>query len=792
MSNNNNHSKFGKFINRYVDWVIRYKWLVVVGTLVFVVLAASGLKNLRIDTNYRVFFSKDNPQLKAFEEMQNVYTKDDNIMFVIASETDEIFTNSTLDAIETLTREAWQIPFSLRVDAVTNFQYTHANEDDLIVEDLVEDALQKSSQELKNVRVIALEEPFLIKRLISTNAAVSAVNVTLQFPQKNISEVPIAVNYARDLASKIEKKYPGVKIYITGMAMLNNAFSEASMNDMQSLTPLMFLVMFLIMFFSLRSVSGTFATISIVLLSMITAMGLAGWFNTGITPPSASAPTIIMTLAIADSIHILVIMLREMRKGLTKYEAIKESLRVNFQPVLLTSLSTVIGFMTMNFSDVPPFHHLGNITSVGITAAFLFSVITLPAIMAILPVKTKLKVKEEKTIFVNKIAEFVIRKKNPLFYSGLTVAILLSVFVFSNELNDSFVEYFDDSIQFRRDTDFTTENLTGVYQVQFSLGAGESGGISNPEYLSKVEKFANWYRNQNGIAHVGTFTDVMKRLNKNMHGDDISYYRVPDNRELAAQYLLLYEMSLPYGLDLNNQINVDKSATRFTVTLEDLTAKQMIRSAKIGEEWLKANAPDYMFAYGSSPSLMFANISDINVKSMIKGTIIALFLISLLMVFALRNWKIGVLSLIPNIMPAAMGFGLWGLTSGRIDIGLSIVMGMTLGIVVDDTIHFLSKYLRARREENMNPEDAVRYAFKTVGRALIVTSVILVLGFAVLSFSAFAMNGNMAKLTSLVMAIALITDFLFLPPLLMKFDKIIPINKESEEYIKGEPALESE
>ena len=786
-----NGSKFDQFISNYVDRILKYKWLVLFASVLITILATMGAKNLRIDTNYRVFFSDDNPQLEAFESMQKIYTKDDNILFVIAQKDGEIFNNTTLDAIEKLTEESWQMPYSIRVDAITNFQHTAAEEDDLIVEDLVQNALNSSSEELQNAKVIALQEPFLIKRLINEKASVSGVNITLHFPQEDIKEVPEAVAYARELASKYETLYPDIEIYTTGVAMLNNSFSEASQNDMSSLIPLMFVSMFLIMFFSLRSVSSTFATLIIVMFSMLSAMGIAGWFNTGITPPSAQAPTIIMTLAIADSIHILVIMLRYMAKGFSKYEAIKESVRVNFQPVFLTSLSTVVGFLTMNFSDVPPFHHLGNITAAGVTAAFLFSIFTLPALMAILPVRVKQKeASEAESPFMAKLAEFVIGNKNTLFYASLFTAALISAFVINNELNDSFVNYFDDSIEFRVATDYTTENLTGIYQVQFSLDAEESGGISDPEYLATVENFAEWYRQQAGVLHVSAFTDVMKRLNKNMHGDDESYYRVPEDRELAAQYLLLYEMSLPYGLDLNNQINVDKSATRFTVTLDDMTSKEIITAGTIGEKWLKDNAPEYMQTVGSSPALMFSNISKLNVQSMIKGSIIALFLISMIMVFALRNWKIGALSLIPNMMPAAVGFGLWGMTSGRIDLGLSVVMGMTLGIVVDDSIHFLSKYLRARREDNLSPEDAVRYAFNTVGKALTVTTFILGVGFTILAFSSFAMNSNMAKLTSLTIVIALIADFIFLPPLLIKFETWKPLVKNSLSKISIKPALE--
>jgi predicted RND superfamily exporter protein len=787
MNGSNFYSRLESFINRYVDWVLKYRWIVVIGTIVLTILIAYGAKNLRLDTNYRVFFSADNPQLQLFEEIQNVYSKNDNILFVLGTQDEGVFKNQTLDAIEKLTKESWQIPYSTRVDAITNFQHTRAEGDDLIVEDLVEDALQKSSEDLKNAKVIALSEPFLIKQLISENANVTGVNVTLQFPEENISEVPEAVAFARNLASQIKEEYPDIEIHITGMAMLNNAFSEASISDMQSLIPLMYVVMLLIMLFSLRSVAGTIATLFIITFSTIVAMGLAGWFGTGITPPSAQAPTIIMTLAIADSIHILITLFGEMRRGRTKLEAIKESMRINFLPVLLTSISTIIGFSTMNFSDVPPFNHLGNITSAGIAAAFLLSVIFLPALIAILPVRIK-KRKEEKqdSRIVDAIAEFVIRRRQPLFYSGIIGAIVVGAFLFTNELNDNYVEYFDESIQFRTDTDYAAENLTGIYQVQYSLGGDGPGGISEPEYLAKLEEFTLWYRSQPNVVHVNTFTDVIKRLNKNMHGDDQSYYRVPENRELAAQYLLLYEMSLPYGLDLNNRINIDKSATRFIVTLQDVTANDIRLVAANGEQWLKENAPEYMFSYGSGPSVMFANITGKQINSMIKGTLIALVLISFMMIFALRNLKIGIISLIPNLMPAMVGFGLWGLLVGRVDAGLSIVMGMTLGIVVDDTVHFLSKYLRARREQNLSPDDATRYAFHTVGKALIVTTLIISAGFFILSFSSFAMNSNMAKLTSIVIGIALLADFLFLPPMLMKLEGVSASVPEKDKKISSD------
>jgi predicted RND superfamily exporter protein len=402
---------------------------------------------LFFDTNYRAFFSEDNPQLNAFEELQNIYTKNDNIMFVVAPKDGQVFTQEALDAVEKLTAEAWKVPFAIRVDAVTNFQHTYAEDDDLVVQDLVESATTKTAVELQAAREVALAEPFLRRRLIDPEAKVTGVNVTLQLTG-DASELPEAVAFARQIGDDVRRGYPNVDIYMTGIAMLNNAFMEISQSELAALMPVMFLAMVVIMIFSLRSVSGTLATMALLMLSVAVAMGVGGFFKIGLTPPSAQAPTIILTLAIADSIHILVTMLREMRRGLNKFDAIAESIRTNFVPVFLTSLSTVIGFLSLNFSDVPPFNHLGNITAVGVTAAFMFSVTFLPALIAILPVRVRVKSKHRSRV-MESIAQLVISNRRPLLV-GMSLALLaLTAFIPLNELDDQFVNYFDQRITFR-------------------------------------------------------------------------------------------------------------------------------------------------------------------------------------------------------------------------------------------------------------------------------------------------------------------------------------------------------
>ncbi|MDH5407274.1 MAG: MMPL family transporter [Gammaproteobacteria bacterium] len=775
------------FANKFSHLVLHYRWWIIVACLVTVFIAASGGRFLQFTNDYRVFFSEDNPELLAFQNMEKSYSKDDNVLIVIAPKDKNVFTRNTLDIVEKYTKAAWQIPFSIRVDSLSNFQHTYAKGDEMIVADLVKNARQLSKNQLEQIRNIALNEPQLVKRNVSEQGHVTGINVTIQLPGiDQVGEGPLVTKHARELADKIRAEHPDVDVYLTGMVMLNTAFGEVSEKDMATLMPMTFLVILISIGILLRGWTGTFTALWVIMFSIITAMGLAGWFGVMLSPPVASAPTIILTLAVANAVHVLVPFFQNMKQKLNKHDSMAESLRINLQPVFLTSLTTALGFLTMNFSDSPPFHDLGNTVAMGVMTSFILSVTFLPALMMVLPVKQPKPQSEDHT-YMQKLAEFIIHNQNKLLLGMAAIFIVLVASIPKNELNDEWVSYFDKSFQFRVNTDFSTDNLTGLYRIDYSLNAKGQGGISEPAYLAKLDKFTDWYEKQPEVVHVHTLSDTIKRLNKNMHGDDPASYRLPENRNLSAQYLLLYEMSLPYGLDLNNQINVNKSATRLTVTTETISVKQILGLEQRAQSWLANNAPEIK-SDGTGTSIMFAHIGQRNIKSMLLGTSLALIIISFILLIAFKSAKIGAISLIPNLIPGAMGFGLWGILVGQVGMGLAVVAGLTLGIVVDDTVHFLSKYLRGRREKGLNPEDAVRYAFSTVGTALVFTSITLVAGFMVLAMSTFKMNAHMGMLTSITIIFALVADFLFLPPLLMKLDRETESENESDDDAIIEPA----
>ncbi len=754
------------FINR----VIRYRWAIIPTLLILVGIALAGASKLTFRSDYKTFFTSDNAQLQTFQQMQNIYSKSDNVAFIVAPENGDIFTRNNLTAIWELTDAAWQITYSSRVDSISNFQYSWAQGDNLQIEDLVLEADQLDTKAIARARRVAVSEPLLIKKLISTKADVAVVNVTIRLPGADKTrEVPEVARDARKIVATFRKKYPDINFMLSGMVMLNTSFPEASMHDASILLPIMMLVVIFSIAGLLKSVSGTFATLIVIFTSIMTAMGLWGWGGGYLTGPSAGAPTVILTLAVADCVHILTTFYYEMRHGMSKQEALVSSMRINLQPIFLTSVTTAIGFLTMNFSDAPPFGDLGNIVAIGVTAAFLFSITLFPALLMVLPVRVKVSA-EHRQDFMDRLADYVVTHKKPLLVFTTAVLLAVSAFVPTNKLDDNFVKYFDTSVPFRQATDFLQLHMSGMTTIELSFDSKQSSGVNNPAFLKVVSEFSDWLRQQPETDHVNTITDTLKRLNRNMHGDDPAWYKLPEKQALAAQYLLLYELSLPQGLDINNQLNVDKSSTRVVATFTNLSSDQILKlEQRILDKFTAMQTPfELMLA---SPSLMFAHIGSNNIRSMLLGSFLALLLISLLLSIALRSIKFGVISLLPNLFPAAFSFGLWGLLVGEVGLGLSVVTGLTLGIIVDDTIHFLSKYIRARREKQMSPEQAVRYSFSSVGKALWITTMVLVLGFAVMATSSFKVNADMGLLTAVTILVALVVDFLFLPPLLLLLAK---------------------
>jgi predicted RND superfamily exporter protein len=757
--------------NSWLDFSVnRPKTVLIIGFML-IIATALGAKNLYFRGDYKVFFEDSNPQRMAFEEMQRTFSKNDSASIIIAPKSGNVFTLQTLSLIHEMTEDAEQTPLSIRIDSLTNFQHTWAEDDDMIVEDLVYDLADLDQKRLAYIQKVALNEPNLLNRLISAKADVTVINVSVNLPDGDLTaEVKKITESIKALTDKYKAKYPEHDFYHTGDVLMNYSFASFAERDFKTIVPLMFLSIILIMWLLLKTAVGTFSTVVVIASSIAVTMGIAGWFGMFMSTATVNVPTMVMTLAVADCIHVISTMLYGMRLGKDKKAALVYSLSLNKAPIFITSATTSVGFLTLNFAAVPILADLGNLTAVGVIFACIFSLTILPALIMVLPMKQLPKqISSTKLGYIERLGEWVITHHKRILPLTLVVAVIAIGFSFKNQLNDVPTAYFDKTTEFRQSTDFQQKHLSGMINLDFSIFTDEDSGINKPQTLQKIEAFSQWLNIQPEIDHVSSITNTFKRLNKNMHGDNPDYYQLPDDRELAAQYLLLYEMSLPYGLDLTNQLDMNKSATRVTAMVKNSGSKALTALEIKAQQWFSSNAPNLKLTV-ASPGLMFAHISEANMASMLKGTLVALVLISGLLVFALKSFKMGMISLLPNLLPAGIGFGIWGIYSGEVNLGLSVVLSMTLGIIVDDTVHFLSKYRHARISGN-DAEQSVRYAFASVGRAIWITTLVLATGFSILMLSPFALNSDMGMLTSIIIVVALVVDFLFLPPFLMYFDR---------------------
>jgi uncharacterized protein len=779
-------SRFDRAVVRYAEWLTRRRWTVVVLSLLAVGAMVAGMARLHFSTDFRVYFGPDNPQLQAFNELQNVYTKNDNSFIVVRPKTGDVFQPRVLEAVRRLTREGWTLPYTIRVESVTNFQHTRASGDDLAVGALLPDDVELTPERIAAVREVALHDPILLHRLVSPTGDVTGVNIVAQLPQLSSDELPAAIKAARDLRDQVRADYPDLEFYMTGGNLMSNAFNEAALADMQTLVPAMYLAIFGIMWLMLRSGWATTATLTIVAMASASAMGLAGYIGIDLTPPVAVAPMVVTVLAVADCVHVALTMFALMRTGMNKHDAIVESMRLNFVPVFLTSATTSVCFLGTNFTDSPPLTALGNICSMGGMLSWALSMFLLPALLAIVPARVPVERKAALiTRLMDRHGDFVLKHRKPVLVVSLAIVAGLTALAPLNEANDKFVHFFGKGTAFREDTDFIADHLTGMYAIEFSLRAGEPDGISDPQYLEKLARFEHWWRTgpyADKVLYLGSITDVFRKLNKSMHGDDPAYFRLPEARDLAAQYLLLYEMSLPFGLDLNNMVNVDKSSTRFVVIFKHLKSRETREIEQAAYAWLKTNAPG-LETHGVGPGVMFAYISERNIQSNFLSLPFSIIAISLMLLPGLRSLKFGLFSLIPNLLPLGAAFGIWAMIDGEINFTMAVVLNTVIGIIVDDTIHFLDKYLRARRELGAAPEPAVRYAFHEAGSAMIVTTLILAAGFLILSQSAFLPNSSLALMTAICILVALPMD-LYLTPLL-----VLLVDRDKSAGPEAAPAL---
>ncbi len=758
--------------------VTRHWATILVSFLVVLALAAGATRLTVVDVDFRNHFDEADPHLIALEQLEETYALSDVALVGVAPDDGTIFTQQTLVAIEELTKQLWHTPYATRVDSISNYTHSKGAEDELIVEPLIDEASSLVDTDIKQIMDIALGTREVSGRFVSHDGRVAGLVISITLPdnKRELAKKEVT-DYLYETVSNAREKYEHIDYHLLGGVVLNRAIGDAINDEMAILGPIALGTMLIVSLILIRSIWGTLAIVLMLGAVIPSSLGFAGWTGLRLFGESAAAMFVLMAVTVAHSVHIIEGMARGLSQGMARTEAVVYTLKANIWPVFLTSFTTAIGFLSLNFVDMPPFRVMGNIVAFGTVCAFAFSVTLLPAFLCLLPIRAR-KLPENKQDFFDRLSHFVISNRTIFFWTFGLLTIVLIAGISRIELRENWLEVLDESYEFRQSADFLSENFPGVETYEYTLDSGRDGGITDIEYLKQLDSFSDWYREQPEFVHIFSIADIMKRLNQNLHGDNPEYYVLPDDPELAAQYLLLYEFSLPIGRDLNNLIDHDRRTTRTTVSLKSMSSKEKIDLDNRARAWLQQNTPS-METGATGISIVGANSIQRNIENMLSGTFVAMSIVSLLLFGIFRSIRMGLISLIPNFIPAVMAIGLWGYLVGEVGVPAAVVTAIAFGIIVDDTIHFMTKYQESRKAGKY-PSEAVQAAFRSVGRALFTTTLVFGLGFMVFGASGVVANQVLGLLVGITVIIALLADFLFLPPLLMLLDE----TKETDEEIR--------
>ena len=729
-------------------------------------IAASflGLSKLSINSDARVFFPESNIERQRLDAFEEEYALGKNLAIAVHAQEGTLFTEDRLTLLRDLTEGAWTLPGVTRVESIINATHISSVGDDIVIEAMGDDTDLTAEQFREKV----LSDNLLSGRLVTEDGKTTVVmaNVVGIKTSREASERAIAA--ADELVSQLSLNEAGLEVWYGGRVASDHAFSLAGKTDLAALLPVAFAVITLLLIVVLRSLSFALVLTVVPALAAVATLGLAGHARVEITAMTANIPTIVVALGIAALLHFMMEVRALLRSGSDHQKAVENALKETAVPTGLTFLTTIIGFLSLNAAESPPLQMLGTLTALGAGLCLFFAILLMPGIILVL----KPKVRPEWPIIIDAtdmFANLVVDHPKRLLAGISAGAAVLFSGILLMEVNDYFPHFFDDSYRYRRDADRLEAELPAYNALQFHIETADNSPILTPERLEKIAAFEEYLKSQDKVVFTASMAETMRRLHRHLNAGQRLDSPFPDTENAVAQYTLLYEMSLPMGLDISNQITMDKTGTRILALVKDAKSTEVLSLAAMGEAWLRDNdlAPR---SFATGQSSLYANITMMNVRSMTSGTIIALVLISAILVFAFRSLRYGLVSLLPNLLPAAIAFGVWGVLVGEVGVASSVVAAVTLGVIVDDTIHIIWRY-REARALGFPPTIAARQMLHRAGEPILISSVVLSIGFGALLVSGFWITESLGALSALIIISALVTDVFLLTPILVLADK---------------------
>lgn len=729
----------------------RFKYLIIGVSLVVAAVGLVGVAKLGFDTDSRVYFERDSEERRALDALEMHHGRFHSAVFVVVPPDGTVYAERPIAAIAELVAGLGEIPEVVSYDAISEIGAiggVNAAGGELDV------ALLRDDVESQPVRSAPL---------VSADGTVAAAIATLAMSDESARDVEDVIAEVTALRDRVAQAYPDFEIMLTGSAALNATFVDALRYDMIRLVPAQVILIIVLLIISVGSLSATIVLLSVLGIATVSAMGLAGWLGMTLNGVTGAVPTVLMGLAVATCIHIILAWQDALRRSADRLGAVAYATSINAKPVFLAVATTIASFLCLNFSRSPPFQQFGNLVAFGLAVTYLMSFTLLPALLLVIPPSRALSRRSVEEGMA-RLGRAVLNRRSAVVVAFVAITGLAVYGVTQIRFEDTFTHYFDDRFEFRRATDLYEEKISGITAVEFSIPAGDGGNAAAPKNLRRLHEFVTWVESQPKVSAVASFLDILAAFRARLAGwlDDDGLPLSDDIAQSVADiYFEADAPELPPSLFDQNRENAYVQVVFSRISTAELIDFAAAANARLADLW----QDDAGRATGLA--ILSSLLSSRNTEAMFVGTLVALATISAILAFALGGIRMGLVSLVPNILPLVLAYGFWGLVFGEVSFAATVVVAMTFGIVVDDTVHIMSRYQRLRRSGSFDPAGAVVESFRSVGVAVLVTSFAIAGGFAVLIFSGFLVNRHLGLLTVVTLVAALVTDLLLLPHLLV-------------------------
>ncbi len=738
------------------------------------VIFALAIPRTQFDTSLGVLLTKSDPYLLQRDEMLEVFPAPVELSFALVPKSGQVFEASTLLALADLNREFRQIPLALSMDSILDWQSPFGDES-LFTRVLTAQSVL-TDEELQQAKQRVMADPFLVGQFIAANADLALANVRLRSNQISSEQSREIVSTSDALIESLQARHPDVNFYLSSNAHYEQTNRDAMISDLSLLLPIVLLLCTAIICYSFRSLYLGFCILGIAMLTVLMTVATLAWLAVSFNSISVMAPLVVVTIAVADSVHVISLYRQALGQGLAPVAAMQQSVLRNFRPISLATVTTIIGFASLNFASAPAVSSFGSVVALGVAYAYALTLTVLPGAILLFPMRADSAQSATRGAIISRVLNGC---RYLVFAHGRTMLVVVSVLAcFALALSLRNTTDFDRASFISKDSPlydyYTAVNSRMGQGTQLSYGVKVASdyGVIEPEFLQRLDAFSQWLNGQDNVIGVASLVDAVKTVNQIMHeeqGEDA--FVIPDDPEAIDEALFNYSVAQASNFTLATLANANYSILRLFVGTHTQSNQAIIALNTLIDEKFAQDFPDAQLLHGSS-TLLFARMDKAVTIELLQGYGLSLLMITVTLMLGMRSAYLGLLSVLPNLLPAVFVFGAWGLLVGELDPFVMMLFSISIGLVVDDTVHVLSAYQSAMNA-GLQPRAAIEQALHKAGPALIITTSVMALGTCVLIAASTLYFQQAATLLVPIVILALVLDITYFPALLARFGQVL-------------------